>query len=137
MDFFTGTDPVSVKLAVDSLAARYVDYCDHRDWDGVVGLFEDDGVFDAGELYGRSMTGPDELRSFYTGVTLPAAHHITSGYLTDITDDRVEARLKMITFFTGRQFSIDYLWTVTRAKGPWRIAHQRIELVGKVALVAH
>ena len=62
MDFFDGTDPISIKLAVDALVARYVDYCDTHDWAALVDLFEADGVFDTGDVYGRVMTGPEELR---------------------------------------------------------------------------
>jgi hypothetical protein len=134
MDYFDGTDPVSIKLAVDTLVARYVDYCDTHDWAALVGLFEADGVFDAGDVYGRVMTGPQELREFYETAVVPLAHHATSVYLTDITAERVRARMKMITVFPRSLFSVDYDWTVTRARGPWRIARQRISLVGKIAL---
>lgn len=134
MDYFTGSDPVSVKLAVDTLVARYVDYCDTHDWDALVALFEPDGVFDTGEVYGRVLTGPEELRGFYSTTTTPTAHHATSVYLTDVSEDTVQARMKMITFFPGWLFSVDYAWTVTRSRGPWRIARQRIDLVGRVPL---
>jgi hypothetical protein len=134
MDFFQGTDPVSIKLAVDTLVARYVDYCDTHDWDALTTLFEADGVFDTGEVYGRVMTGPDELRQFYSSVVVPLAHHATSVYLTDIESDRVRARMKMLTLYPGQLFSVDYDWTVTRAEGPWRIARQRISLVAHVKL---
>lgn len=134
MDYFTGSDPVSVKLAVETLVARYVDYCDTHDWDALVALFEPDGVFDTGTVYDKVLTGRAELRDFYSTVTVPTAHHATSVYLTGITDEAVHARMKMITFFPGWLFSVDYGWTVTRAAGPWRIARQRIDLVGRVPL---
>jgi hypothetical protein len=134
MDFFAGTDPVSIKLAVDTLVARYVDYCDTHDWAALVDLFEADGVFDTGEVYGRVMTGPEELREFYETAVVPIAHHATSVYLTEISPDWVRARMKMITLYPTRVFSVDYEWTVTRARGPWRIARQRISLVGSISL---
>jgi hypothetical protein len=134
MDFFDGTDPVSVKLAVDSLVARYVDYCDTHDWTSLVDLFEADGVFDTGDVYGRVMTGPEELRNFYETAVVPIAHHATSVYLTEVSSRRVQARMKMITVFPSSLFSVDYEWMVTRASGPWRLARQRISLVGKVPL---
>lgn len=132
MDFFDGTDPVSIKLAVDTLVARYVDYCDTHDWESLVDLFEADGVFDTGDVYGKVLTGPDELRIFYETAVVPIAHHATSVYLTDISPSCVRARMKMITIFPNSLFSVDYDWTVTRASGPWRIGRQRIALVGKV-----
>jgi hypothetical protein len=134
MDFFDGTDPISIKLAVDALVARYVDYCDTHDWAALVDLFEADGVFDTGDVYGRVMTGPEELRAFYETAVVPLAHHATSVYLTEISEGCVRARMKMITIFPNWLFSVDYDWLVTRASGPWRIARQRISLVGKVPL---
>lgn len=134
MDFFDGNDACSIKLAVDTLVARYVDYCDTHDWAALVQLFEADGVFDTGEVYGRVMTGPEELRNFYETAVVPLAHHATSVYLTEINPERVRARMKMITIFPKWLFSVDYDWTVTRARGPWRIARQRISLVAKVPL---
>jgi SnoaL-like domain len=134
MDFFDGTDPISIKLAVDALVARYVDYCDTHDWAALVDLFEADGVFDTGDVYGLVMTGPEELRAFYETAVVPLAHHATSVYLTEIGDGWVRARMKMITIFPSSLFSVDYDWTVTRVSGPWRIARQRISLVGKVSL---
>ena len=65
---------------------------------------------------------------------VPLAHHATSVYLTEISERCVRARMKMITIFPNSLFSVDYDWRVTRASGPWRIARQRISLVGKVPL---
>ncbi|TGD84345.1 hypothetical protein BayCH28_25905 [Mycolicibacterium sp. CH28] len=136
-DWFTSCDdPVSARLAVDELVARYVDHCDTHNWSGVVALFEHDGIFDTGDIYNRVLRGPDELRNFYETTVVPLAHHATSCYLTGISSERITARMKMLTLFPGSAFSVDYDWTVTRAQGPWRIAHQKISLVAKVRLGA-
>jgi 3-phenylpropionate/cinnamic acid dioxygenase small subunit len=136
MDLFEGTDPISIQLAVDSLVARYADYCDTQDWPALVGLFEPDGVFDTGEVFGQVMTGHEELERFFRALAKPKAHHATSVYITEISSEQVRSRMKMITFYTRWLFSIDYEWTLTRSHGPWRIATQKISQVAKVPLGA-
>lgn len=130
------TERLEATLAAQELAARYVDGCDHRDWDAVLDLFEPDGVFDAADVYGQVMTGREELRGFYTTTTLPVAHHATSIYLTSLDGDSATSRMKMIVLFAGSAFSVDYEWQLRRTDGTWRIARQQIALVGKIALGA-
>jgi hypothetical protein len=42
--------------------------------------------------------------------------------------------MKMIVLFRSGIFSVGYTWRLIRADGEWRIEHQRLGVVGKVAL---
>jgi ketosteroid isomerase-like protein len=130
----TPTDEIAGRLAIHDLVARYADRCDRKDWAGVVALFAPEAVFDAQTVYGRTMTGPDELLDFFENAPNAVAHHPTSHWSTFDGSDRASVRMKMLVIFRSGVFSVDYAWQVGATDGTWRIARQEISLVGKVAL---
>jgi ketosteroid isomerase-like protein len=127
-------EELAAKSAVQDLATRYAIACDRKEWDTVVGLFTPDGVFDAEAVYGRTMRGSAELRSFFDGAPVAAGHHPTNVLTTLGQTDRAGAVMKMIVLFRSGIFSVDYTWRLARVEGDWRIEHQRIGVVGKVSL---
>jgi len=129
-----GVEELAAKIAVQDLASRYAIACDRKDWDAVVGLFTPDGVFDADAVYGRTMSGSAELRAFFDGAPVAAGHHPTNVLTTLEDTHRASAVMKMIVLFRSGIFSVEYTWRLIRADAEWRIEHQRIGVVGKVAL---
>jgi ketosteroid isomerase-like protein len=119
------------KLEIHELAARYADLCDQGDWEAVVALYTDDGVFDAQDTYGRMATGPDELLDFYKSFPVAIAHHPTSLHST-VDGDTATARMKMLVMFKPGLFSVNYTWRLRRVDGQWLIAHQGIAVQGKL-----
>jgi ketosteroid isomerase-like protein len=123
---------LSARVEIQEVAARYADGCDHRDWEAVGALFTDDGVFDARAVYGQEVKGRAALAAFLGGLPAAAAHHPTSLYTTFTGPDRAVTRMKMLVFFRSATFSVDYQWDMADTHEGWRIAHQSIEVVGKV-----
>jgi ketosteroid isomerase-like protein len=119
------------KLEIHELAARYADLCDQADWDAVVALYTDDGVFDAQDTYGRVATGHDDLLDFYKSFPVAIAHHPTSLYST-IDGDTATTRMKMLVLFKAGTFSVNYTWQLRAIGGEWKIAHQAIGIQGKL-----
>jgi ketosteroid isomerase-like protein len=125
-------DIVAAKLDITEVAAKYGHYCDHKDWDSVLGLFTDDAVFDASKVYDQVWSGKEELREFY--YNSPAhvvAHHPTSLFIELDDEGSALARAKMLVVWPRQIFSVDYAWELTRAGGQWLIKRQTIEVVGK------
>jgi ketosteroid isomerase-like protein len=125
---------LAVKIAVLDLAAEYAIGCDRQDWAAVVELFTADAVFDAEAVYQRTMRGPAELRAFFESAPLAAGHHPTNVLTTVHGPDSATAIMKMLVLFRSGIFSVDYEWQLVMVGERWRIAHQRIAVVGKVAL---
>jgi hypothetical protein len=129
-------DRLKAKLDIQELAAKYAAYCDHANWDQVVDLYTDDGVFDASTVYGQVYRGRTELLAFYENAPSAVAHHPTSQF-TEMRDDATATTsMKMIVLFKRQAFSIDYEWELAQADDRWRITQQTISVVGQVALGA-
>jgi hypothetical protein len=125
-------DVIQAKLDIQELAARYGHYCDHPGWDGVLGLYTDDGVFDAETVYGQTWRGQDELRSFYENAPGAVAHHPTSQFTEVNGDGTAHSTCKFIVLFHRQAFSVDYEWDLVNVAGEWKIKKQTIGIVGKV-----
>jgi hypothetical protein len=129
-------DLLQAKIDIQELAARYGHYCDHPGWDGVLGLYTDDAVFDAATVYGQVWTGQEELRSFYENAPDAVAHHPTAMFTTVNEDGTATCLCKFIVFFHRQVFSVDYRWELVRAGAGWKIKKQTIGVVGKAKLGA-
>jgi hypothetical protein len=125
---------LEARVETAELAARYAQRCDARDWKGVVELFTPDGIIDAEAVYGCTCHGPDELLAFFEQAPEAVAHHPTSVSTTVRNDGSVTAHMKMLVVFRRWLFSVAYDWRVVRTESGWRIAHQTIGVVGKVAV---
>jgi SnoaL-like protein len=125
-------DVVAAKMDISEVASRYGHYCDHRDWEAVVGLFTDDGVFDARKVYDKVWTGKAELRDFFNNAPPQVvAHHPTSMF-TDVQDaGTAHTLIKMLVVWPRQIFSVDYEWDLVKTGELWRIRRQAIEVVGK------
>jgi hypothetical protein len=128
-------DRLEAKLDIQELAARYAYCCDHANWDQVVDLYTEDGVFDASTVYGKVYRGRTELLGFYENAPSAVAHHPTSQF-TEVRDTATATTMmKMIVLFRRQAFSIDYQWELARADDSCT-TQQTISIVGKIALGA-
>ncbi len=128
------TDVLRAKVEISELAARYGYYCDRFDWETVVAMYAEDGVFDAEKLYGKVVTGHAELRAFYETLPRAVAHHPSSLFTTVRDDGTAAAAMKMLVLFGKQLFSVDYDWELAEIDGVWLIRRQTIALQGKVSL---
>ena len=130
----TAMDQLEARLETAELAGRYAQRCDAKDWKGVVELFTPDGTIDADAVYGRTYRGPEELLAFFENAPEAVAHHPTSVSTEVNGDGSVTAHVKMLVVFHRWLFSVAFDWRVVRTEGGWRIAHQTIGVIGKVAV---
>lgn len=121
-----------VHAGISGLVARYADYCDHGRWGDAAGLFTEDGVFDAADIFGEVVSGTAGLTEFMSTRPKAVAHHPTTFYVDALDGDEYSVRLKMLVLFDGALSSIDYSWVVVPVDGEFRIKHQRIAMVGRV-----
>jgi hypothetical protein len=123
---------LEARTAIQEIAARYADGCDHQDWEAVAGLFTDDGVFDATGVYGTEVKGRAALAKFFAELPRATAHHVTSLYTVFPADGRAHTRMKMLVLFPSLTASVDYQWDLDRTDDGWRIARQAIDIIGKL-----
>jgi len=128
------TDVLRAKIEISELAARYGYHCDRFDWDAVVAMYTEDGVFDAETLYGKVVVGHADLRAFYESLPQAVAHHPSSLFTTVRDDGTATAAMKMLVLFGRQVFSVDYDWELAEIDGTWLIRRQKISLQGKVSL---
>jgi len=117
--------------AIATLVARYADYCDHGRWSDAAGLFTEDGVFDAEQIFGQVVTGRPALKEFMETRPAPIAHHPTTFYVDDVVGDEYSVRLKMLVVFDGAISSIDYYWMVVPVGDVFQIKRQEIAMIGR------
>ncbi|HEY2330279.1 MAG TPA: nuclear transport factor 2 family protein [Acidimicrobiales bacterium] len=108
---------------IRELLARYNHTIDAHQSDEWVGLFTDDGVFDAG---GRAMQGPDELRAFADGVPV-GLRHVIANEIIELDGD--QATVKSYLFIlAGKPAAVMttgvYVDSVRRVDGRWRFARR-------------
>jgi hypothetical protein len=128
------TEAATAKLAISEVVAKYGHYADHPGYDGMLDLFTDDAVFDASSVFGTSMTGKAEIRTFFEGSADAVAHHPTSMFTEFLADGSARTVCKMLVFFTRQVFSVDYDWEFVPDGGSWLIRRQTISVIGKVRL---
>ena len=117
---------------IAEVVARYADYCDHAEWEKAAGLFADDGVFDAQEIFGQVVQGRPALAEFMSTRPAAVAHHPTTFYVDAVKDDEYCVRMKMLVLFHGALSSIDYQWTMIQVGDEMQIRRQEIAMVGRV-----
>ena len=118
---------------VSDVVARYADYCDHGEWGKAAGLFSEDGVFDAQEIFGQVVQGRPALEEFMATRPAAVAHHPTTFYIEAAKDAEYHVRIKMLVLFNGALSSIDYQWVMVEAGDDLQIRRQEIAMVGRVA----
>jgi hypothetical protein len=123
---------LEARTAIQEIAARYADGCDHQEWDAVAGLFTEDGVFDATNVYGTEVEGRAALAKFMAELPRAIAHHVTSLYTVFPADGQAQTRMKMLVLFPSLTASVDYQWDLERTGEGWRIARQAIDIIGKL-----
>jgi hypothetical protein len=121
-----------VYTAIATLVARYADYCDHLRWKEAAELFTEDGVFDAGKIFGQVVTGRAALAEFMASRPAAVAHHPTTFYVDKVAGGEYLVRMKMLVVFDGALSSIDYYWAVVAVGDEFKIARQEIAMVGRV-----
>ena len=132
-------DRLTAIEAIKQLKARYCAYCDAGyDADGICSVFEPDGVFDAGESFGR-YEGHAAIHAFFTGISsriLFAAHLVLNPIIT-VDGDRANGKWWILMPCTVRdegkepegrwllsQYDDDYV----RRDGVWRIQILRLDV---------
>jgi hypothetical protein len=118
---------------ISDVVARYADYCDHGEWEKAAGLFTEDGVFDAEEIFGEVVQGRPALAQFMSTRPAAVAHHSTSFYVEGVKDDEYRVRMKMLVLFDGALSSIDYRWVMAEVGEELQIRRQEIAMIGRVA----
>ncbi|MGD9797342.1 MAG: nuclear transport factor 2 family protein [Acidimicrobiia bacterium] len=108
---------------VRELLARYNHAIDGRLVDEWVGLFTDDGVFDAG---GRVLKGADELRGFAENLGL-AGRHVVANEVIDLQGDEGTVKAYVLVF-AGSPPAVAVMGAyedeVRRVDGRWRFARR-------------
>ena len=117
---------------VSDVVARYADYCDHGEWKKAAGLFTEDGVFDAQEIFGQVVQGRPALEEFMSTRPAAVAHHPTTFYVDGVEADEYHVRMKMLVLFNGALSSIDYLWVMVEVGEQLQIRRQEIAMVGRI-----
>lgn len=109
--------------AIRELMARYNHAIDGHLVEEWVGLFADDGIFEAG---GRVMTGADELRTFAEGVQ-GVGRHVVANEVIDLDGDAASARAYVFVL-GGSPPAVRIMGTyddeVRRVDGRWRFARR-------------
>ena len=125
------SEQIADKLILAEMGARYCDACDRQDWDAALALFAEDAYLDASAVYGKTFTGHDEIREFFSSVPPCLGHHAT-GFYSDVSGEtQASARLKMLTLFKRNTFTVDYDWDVVKIDGHWKIVKQSFQIIGK------
>jgi hypothetical protein len=78
--------------AIKRLKARYSAYCDNQyDADGIASLFTEDGVWDGGDVFGKSM-GQEKIRKFFSGAAklLPFALHYVMNPIIEVEGNKAK-----------------------------------------------
>jgi uncharacterized protein (TIGR02246 family) len=118
------TTEIEDREAIRELLARYNHAIDSHQIDELVGLFTDDGVFEAGG--GRAMKGPDELRAFAEGV--PAGlRHFLANEIIDVDGDEATVRAYLFILAGKPAAAVTigvYADLVHRVDGRWRFARR-------------
>ena len=125
--------------AIKQLKARYCAYCDAGyDADGICSLFEPDGVFDAGDPFGRH-EGHAAIHAWFTGIPsrfLFAAHLVMNPIIT-LDGDRANGKWWLLMPCTyrddgaqaeGRWLLSQYDDGYVRRDGVWRFQTMRADL---------
>lgn len=120
--------------AIKRLKARYCAYCDdHYDADGIAGLFIEDGVWDGGDEFGRSV-GREEIRKFFSGVSklLPFALHYVMNPIIEVAGDKAKGTwylFQACTFAEGNQAvwgAAKYDEEYVKVGGEWKFRHLKV-----------
>ncbi|EFC83474.1 nuclear transport factor 2 family protein [Parafrankia sp. EUN1f] len=121
-----------VYTGIAAVVARYADYCDHGRWADAADLFTEDGVFDAGEIFGEVVSGRAALTEFMSTRPKALAHHPTTFYVDAMDGSEYSVRMKMLVVFDGAISSIDYYWVVVPEGHEFQIKRQEIAMVGRL-----
>lgn len=128
---------VEDQLAIQRVITDYSAYLDARDYDGYVGLFTEDGVWQNGST---RREGHGEIREMLSGlfgevepgfVNLSSFHFI-SNFEVDVDGDTASAKSRFIFFMRGEggaptpELSGQYHDELVRVDGSWKIA-QRVD----------
>ena len=121
--------------AIRRLKHRYGELCDEEyNADALVELFTEDGVWDAGELYGR-FVGREAMHGFFKSIsqTVMFALHTAFNEIIDIDGETARARWRAIipATFKIEGSSVPY-WTFSgyddrmrKVNGEWRFTEVR------------
>lgn len=110
-----------------SLLDRYVHAVDGRDWDGFATIFHDDIVCDMQGVGLPLTTTLDELRSCFSSIQHPVAHHAINPLVEVTGPDEVRMTSKWLVVLPDRScLSGTYTDDVVRAETGWRIRHRVI-----------
>ena len=103
------------------LLYRYSHEMDSHDVVAWVGLFTDDGVFDAGN--GRVATGPERLAKFAASAAGTTMRHIVGNPVIDVTGDTAQAEVYLTLLREGSiALTGTYHDELVRTPKGWRFA---------------
>lgn len=126
---------VEDQLAIQRVITDYSAHLDARDYDGYVGLFTEDGVWQNGDT---RREGRGEIRAMLTGlfgepdpgfVNLSSFHQI-GNFEIDVDGDTAHAKSRFVFVMRGEggaptpSLSGQYEDTLVRTEDGWKIAHR-------------
>ncbi len=127
---------VEDQFAIQRAITDYSAHLDARDYDGYVGLFTEDGVWQNGDT---RREGRAEIRKMLTGLFGEAdpdfvnlsSFHFVSNFEVDVDGDTARAKSRFIFFMRGEggaptpELSGQYHDEFVRLDGQWKIAHRQ------------
>ncbi|MUN36620.1 nuclear transport factor 2 family protein [Actinomadura litoris] len=122
---FTADD----RTAITELISMHGHLCDSGELDRLDEVFTPDVVYDVSEFGQEPLLGVAACAAAgrALGELNPVGHHVTNIVLSEIADDRVQARSKGIGVNAdGTAGSVTYEDTVLRTPQGWRIGHRKI-----------
>jgi ketosteroid isomerase-like protein len=126
---------VEDQLAIQRVITNYSAFLDARDYDGYVGLFTEDGVWQNGDI---RREGRGEIREMLTGlfgapdptfVNLSSFHQI-GNFEIDVDGDTAHAKSRFVFVWRGEggaptpALSGQYEDDLVRVNGEWKIKHR-------------
>jgi hypothetical protein len=121
--------------AIKKLKARYCALCDQQyDPEGLAGLFIEDGVWDAGEKFGRHV-GRRAIAEFFRGVSrdITFAAHMVLNPIIEVNGDVATGQwyILMPATLQGQQAAwllAQYHEEYVRVGGEWKYRHLRADI---------
>jgi 3-phenylpropionate/cinnamic acid dioxygenase small subunit len=114
-------------LAIHDLMARYGHVVDDADWERLSEVFSNDGVFDL-EAIGRGRAqGMEELRTCFSQLDHPLAHHTTNVTIEPDGMGRARVRCKyLVVSDDGRARTGEYHDDVVLTSVGWRLERRAV-----------
>lgn len=123
------------ELAIQRVITDYSTHLDSRDYEGYVGLFTEDGIWQNGDTRREGRTEIREMLGGLFGeveddfVNLSSFHQV-SNFEIDIDGDRARAKSRFVFYMRGEdgeptpELSGQYQDELVRVDGDWKIAHR-------------